>query len=128
VSEDKWEFSRTSSNKCGITMSSGVEGNAISEVMDGKPGVTVRKFPAMVRIDGEKTLEFDLAEIAEALGVEEFSPEDFEIETSTHYGRMVRLDDRVLLFANPEDAAEYLGFEPPAEAISDSEEGPRLPA
>jgi propane monooxygenase coupling protein len=24
---------------------------------------------------------------------------------------MVRLDDRTLLFANPEDAAEYLGFD-----------------
>jgi len=23
---------------------------------------------------------------------------------------MVRLDDKVLIFANPEDAAEYLGF------------------
>jgi propane monooxygenase coupling protein len=127
VSEDNWEFSRTSSNMCGITMSSGVEGNAISEVMDGKPGVKVSKFPAMVRIDGENHLEFDMEEIAEALGVEEFSPEDFEIETSTHYGRMVRLDDRVLLFANPEDAAEYLGFEPPAEQVSDAD-GPTLPA
>jgi propane monooxygenase coupling protein len=38
VSEDKWEFSRTSSNKCGVTMSSGVEGNTFAEVMEGKPG------------------------------------------------------------------------------------------
>jgi propane monooxygenase coupling protein len=30
---------------------------------------------------------------------------------STHYGRMVVQDDRVLLFANPEDAAEFLGFD-----------------
>jgi propane monooxygenase coupling protein len=30
---------------------------------------------------------------------------------STHYGRMVVLDDHVLLFANPEDGAEYLGFD-----------------
>ena len=29
----------------------------------------------------------------------------------THYGRMVVLDDRVSLFANPEDAAEYIGFD-----------------
>jgi propane monooxygenase coupling protein len=127
VSEDKWAFSRTSSNMCGVTMSSGVEGNTVAEVMEGKPGVKVSRFPAMLRIDGENMLEFDLAELAEALGVEDFSPEDFEIETSTHYGRMVRLDDRVLLFANPEDAAEYLGFEPPAEQVSDSD-GPTLPA
>ena len=128
MSEDKWEFSRTSSNRCGVTMSSGVEGNTVAEVMEGKGGVEVSRFPAMLRIDGENMLEFDLDEIAEALGVEDFSPEDFEIETSTHYGRMVRLDDRVLLFANPEDAAEYLGFEPPSEQVSDSEDGPTLPA
>jgi propane monooxygenase coupling protein len=128
VSEDKWEFSRTSSNKCGVTMSSGVEGNTVAEVMEGKPGVKVSRFPAMLRIDGENMLESDMAELAEALGVEDFSPEDFEIETSTHYGRMVRLDDKVLLFANPEDAAEYLGFEPPSEQVSDSDDGPTLPA
>jgi propane monooxygenase coupling protein len=80
----------------------------------------------MLLIDGENMLEFDMAELAEALGVEDFSPEDFEIETSTHNGRMVRLDDKVILFANPEDAAEYLGFEPPTEQVSD--DGPTLPA
>jgi propane monooxygenase coupling protein len=109
-------------------MSSGVEGSTVAEVMEGKPGVKVSRFPAMLRIDGENMLEFDMAELAEALGVEDFSPEDFEIETSTHYGRMVRLDDKVLLFANPEDAAEYLGFEPPSEQVSDSDDGPTLPA
>ena len=47
-----------------------------------------------------------------ALGYDpgEYGVYDFEVETSTHYGRMVRLDDKVLIFANPEDAAEYLGF------------------
>ena len=30
---------------------------------------------------------------------------------STHYGRMVVLDDRVIMFANPEDAAEYIDFD-----------------
>jgi propane monooxygenase coupling protein len=30
---------------------------------------------------------------------------------STHYGRMVVLDDEVVLFANPEDAAEFIGFD-----------------
>jgi hypothetical protein len=40
---------------------------------------------------------------------------------------MVRLDDRILLFADPTDAAEYLGMEPMAEEVPD-EEGPILPA
>jgi propane monooxygenase coupling protein len=30
---------------------------------------------------------------------------------STHYGRMVHFDDHTMLFANPEDAAEYIGFD-----------------
>jgi propane monooxygenase coupling protein len=30
---------------------------------------------------------------------------------STHYGRMVVLDDRILMVANPEDAAECIGFD-----------------
>ena len=30
---------------------------------------------------------------------------------STHYGRMIHLDDRTIMFANPEDAAEYIGFD-----------------
>ena len=93
-------------------MSASVEGNIIADVMSKKPNVKITRFPAIIRVDGEKMLEFDMEEIGEALGLEpgEYGVYDFEIETSTHYGRQVRLDDRVLLFANPEDAAEYLGF------------------
>jgi propane monooxygenase coupling protein len=40
-----------------------------------------------------------------------YSVDDFEEIMSTHYGRMVVLDDKVSLFANPEDAAEYIGFD-----------------
>ena len=111
--EERFENHRTSSNRCGVTMSASVEGNAIAEVMGEKPGVEVNRYPAMIRIDADDRLEFDMDEIAEALGVEDFTPEDFEIETSTHYGRMVKQDDRVLLFANPEDAAEEIGFQLP---------------
>jgi len=125
VSEDQYKFDRTSSDRAGVTMSASVEGNAIGDLMSEKEGVEVTKYPAMLRIDGGKVLEFDMSEIAEYLGEEEFTTYDFEIETSTHYGRMVRLDDppKVIVFANPEDAAEYLGFEPPEE-----DEGPTLPA
>ena len=125
MSEDQYKFDRTSSDRAGVTMSASVEGNAIGDLMSEKDGIEVTKYPAMLRIDGGKVLEFDMAEIAEYLGEEEFTTYDFEIETSTHYGRMVRLDDppRVIVFANPEDAAEHLGFQPPEE-----DEGPTLPA
>lgn len=111
---EQFKSEHTSSNRCGVTLSAGVEGNTIAEVMSEKPGVKITKYPAMIRVDGEKMLEFDMDEIAEALGEEEFTPYDFQIEVSTHYGRMVTLDDKVLLFANPEDAAEYLGLDMPA--------------
>jgi propane monooxygenase coupling protein len=109
-------------------MSAGVEGNAIADLMGEKEGIEVTKYPAMIRIDGGPVIEFDMNEIAEQLGEEEFTTYDFEVETSTHYGRMVRLDDRVLLFANPEDAAEYIGFEPTGDQEVGSEDGPTLPA
>ncbi len=109
-----FEFKREPSNLCGVTMSASVEGNIIADLMSKKPGVKVTRYPAIIRIDAEKMLEFDMDEIGDALGYEpgEYGVYDFEVETSTHYGRQVRLDDKVLLFANPEDAAEYLGFEP----------------
>jgi propane monooxygenase coupling protein len=107
-------FHREPSNMCGVTLSASVEGNAIADLMAKKPGVKVTRYPAIIRVDAEKMLEFDMDEIGAALGYEpgEYGVYDFEVQTSTHYGRQVRLDDRVLLFANPEDAAEYLGFEP----------------
>nr|MDQ3324594.1 MmoB/DmpM family protein [Actinomycetota bacterium] len=36
---------------------------------------------------------------------------EFEENMSTHYGRMIHEDDRTIMFANPEDAAEYIGFD-----------------
>jgi len=108
-----FDFARAPLNRCGVTMSASVEGNVIADIMSKKPGVKITRFPAIIRIDSDRMLEFNMDEIGNALGYEpgEYTVYDFEVETSTHYGRQVRLDDRVLLFANPEDAAEYLGFD-----------------
>lgn len=105
-------FARKPSTLCGVTLSASVEGNTIAELMSKKPGVKISRYPAIIRVDGERMLEFIMDEIGEALGYDpgEYGVYDFEVETSTHYGRQVRLDDRVLFFASPEDAAEYLGF------------------
>jgi propane monooxygenase coupling protein len=56
---------------------------------------------------------FDYDELSEALGEDPgyFSAADLEESMSTHYGRMVHEDDRTIMFANPEEAAEYLGFD-----------------
>ena len=102
---------RTSSNKAGVTLMNNQVGYVVANVMRGKDGVTVTELPSMIRVDGVGRVDFDYAEIAEALGWDDFGNNDFEEIMSTHYGRMVVLDDRVLLFANPEDAAEYIGFD-----------------
>jgi propane monooxygenase coupling protein len=101
----------TSSNMAGVTLMNNQVGHVVAEAMRGKPNVTVTELPSMIRVDGVKQFDFDYAEMAEALGWDDFGNDDFEEIMSTHYGRMVVLDDRVVLFANPEDAAEYIGFD-----------------
>jgi len=102
---------RTSSNKAGVTLMNNQVGYVVAEIMRGKENVTITELPSMIRVDGVNKIDFDYEEIAEALGWEDFGNNDFEEIMSTHYGRMVVLDDRVLLFANPEDAAEYIDFD-----------------
>ncbi|CAN5917283.1 MmoB/DmpM family protein [soil metagenome] len=102
----------TSSNMCGVTLMNNQNGYIIGKVMEEKEGVQVTEYPSMIRVDAQDKVEFDFAEISEAVG-EEFRQPDFEEVMSTHYGRMVVDDEteNVLLFANPEDAAEYIGFD-----------------
>ena len=102
---------RTSSNKAGVTLMNNQVGYVVADVMRGKENITITELPSMIRVDGVNRIDFDYEEIAEALGWEDFGNNDFEEIMSTHYGRMVVLDDRVLLFANPEDAAEYIDFD-----------------
>jgi len=98
------------SNMCGVTLMNTPIGRVVAEVMGAKQGIELTEYPSMIRVDGQRVLDFDYAEITDALG-EEFDGSIFEEISSTHYGRMVHLDDRTLLFANPEDAAEYIGFD-----------------
>lgn len=101
------KFEQSISHQCGVTMNDSVEARCIADVMADKPGITVTYLPAMIRIDGEGTVEFKMDEISEALG-REMTPHTFEISTSTHYGRMVMIDDNtIMLFGNMDDAMQY---------------------
>ena len=111
MSDDKNQFDRTSSNRAGVTLMNNQVGHVVADVMRGHDNVTVEELPSMIRVDGTGQFDFPYDEIAEALGWADFGNDDFEEIMSTHYGRMVVLDDRVVLFANPEDAAEYIGFD-----------------
>jgi propane monooxygenase coupling protein len=107
----KFAENRTASNMAGVTLMNNQVGYVVANVMRGKEGVTVTELPSMIRVDGKNKVDFNYEEIAEALGWDDFGNDDFEEIMSTHYGRMVVLDDRVVLFANPEDAAEYIDFD-----------------
>ncbi len=100
----------TASNQTGVTLMNTQDGDVVAKIMESKPNITIRRLPSMIRVDGINTIEFDLLEISEALG-REFTPADFEEIMSTHYGRMVVLDEKVVMFANPEDAAQYIDFD-----------------
>src|SRR5665213_3114677 len=111
MADDRFKSDRTSSNRAGVTLMNNQVGYEVAEVMRAKPGVTVEALPSMIRIDGETKFEISYEECAEALGWDDFGNDDFEEIMSTHYGRMVVLDDRIIMFANPEDAAEYISFD-----------------
>jgi len=111
--DNRWDFRHEVSNRCGITLMNNQVGYVVAEVMREKPNSEVSEFPSMIRVDGTGRLEFVYEEFAEALGVEEFGTADLEEIMSTHYGRMIHVDDKTILVANPEDAAEELGFDLP---------------
>ena len=106
-----FETNRSSSNECGVTLMNNQVGYVVAKVMEDKQDVTIRVLPSMIRVDGINKIDFDYEEIADALGWDDFGNDDFEEIMSTHYGRMVVEDDRVIMFANPEDAAEYIDFD-----------------
>src|SRR5215216_2580633 len=91
---DRFKVDRTSSNRAGVTLMNNQVGHTVADVMRGHDNVTVEELPSMIRVDGTGQFDFNYEEIM-----------------STHYGRMVVEDDRVIMFANPEDAAEYIDFD-----------------
>ncbi len=113
TAESPYKSDNTSSNRCGVTLMNNQVGQVVAEVMRTKPGVKVMPLPSMIRVDAERRMDFVYDEISEALGEEPgfFDNAEFEENMSTHYGRMIHEDDRTIMFANPEDAAEYLGFD-----------------
>ena len=105
-----FDVNRTSSNMCGVTLMNNQNGYVVAEVMGKKEGIVITEFPSMIRVDGPNKIIFDYEEITDALG-SDFDGSSFEEIMSTHYGRMVHLDDMTIMFANPEDAAEYIDFD-----------------
>jgi len=113
TAESPFKSDNTASNKCGFTLMNNQVGVVVADVMRTKPNVTVTPLPSMIRVDAVGTMVVDYDEVSEALGEEPgyFDAAEFEENMSTHYGRMIHEDDHTIMFANPEDAAEYIGFD-----------------
>ena len=95
------------SHRCGVTMNDSADARVIAEIMEAKPGIEVLHYPAMIRLDTEGKMTFDMLELSDALG-RAFTPYDFEVVMSTHYGRMVMVDENtVVLFGNMDEALKY---------------------
>ena len=113
TAESPFKSDSTASNRCGFTLMNNQVGEVVAEVMGQNDNVTLMPLPSMIRVDAVGKMEVVYDEISEALGEEPgyFDAAEFEENMSTHYGRMIHTDDRTILVANPEDAAEYLGFD-----------------
>jgi propane monooxygenase coupling protein len=110
---DPFKADNSASNMCGVTLMNNQIGVVVAEVMKNKDNVTVTPLPSMIRVDAVGRMDFVYDEISEALGEEPgfFDAAQFEESMSTHYGRMIHEDDRTIMFANPEDAAEFIDFD-----------------
>jgi propane monooxygenase coupling protein len=111
--DSPFKSDHSASNMCGFTLMNNQVGAVVAEVLAKLPNVKVTYLPSMIRVDGTGMFEVNYDEVSEALGYDAgyFDAAEFEENMSTHYGRMIHQDDKTIMFANPEDAADYLGFD-----------------
>jgi len=113
TAESPYQSDNTASNRCGFTLMNNQVGALIAQVMATKDNVSVMPLPSMIRVDAVNRMDVVYSEMDDAAGEEEgwFNSAEFEENMSTHYGRMIHEDDRTIMFANPEDAAEFIDFD-----------------
>ena len=113
TAESPFKSDNTASNMCGFTLMNNQVGAVVAQVMSTESNVKVTPLPSMIRVDAVRRMDVVYDAVSEALGEEPgyFDAAEFEENMSTHYGRMIHLDDRTIMFANPEDAAEYIDFD-----------------
>jgi propane monooxygenase coupling protein len=111
TAESPFKADNTASGKAGVTLMNSQVGVVVADVMNRADNVTVTYLPSMIRVDCVGRMDFVYAEISEALGEEEgfYTAAEFEENMSTHYGKMIHMDDRTVMFGNLEEAAEFIG-------------------
>ena len=111
TAESPFKADNTASGKAGVTLMNTQIGAVVAEVMSRQDNVTVTYLPSMIRVDCVGRMDFVYADISEALGEEEgfYDAAEFEENMSTHYGKMIHMDDRTVMFGSLEEAAEFIG-------------------
>jgi len=108
---DPYKADNSASGMAGVTLMNNQVGAVVAEVMDRQENVTITHLPSMIRVDCLGRMDFVYAEISEALGEEEgfYDAAEFEENMSTHYGKMIHMDDRTVMFGSLEEAAAFIG-------------------
>lgn len=111
TAESPFKADNTASGKAGVTLMNNQVGAVVAEVMDQQENVEITHLPSMIRVDCVGRMDFVYADISDALGEEDgfYDAAEFEENMSTHYGKMVHMDDRTVMFGNLEEAAEFIG-------------------
>jgi propane monooxygenase coupling protein len=111
TAESPFKQDNTESGMAGVTLMNNQVGVVVAEVMNRQENVTVKELPSMIRVDCVGRMDFVYADISEALGEDPdfYNAAEFEENMSTHYGKMIHMDDRTIMFGNLEEAAEFIG-------------------
>jgi propane monooxygenase coupling protein len=122
TAESPYKADNTASGKAGVTLMNSQVGVVVADVMNRQENVTVTYLPSMIRVDCVGRMDFVYAEISEALGEEDgfYTAAEFEENMSTHYGKMIHMDDRTVMFGNLEEAAEFIGDMLPPEVAKNA--------
>jgi propane monooxygenase coupling protein len=91
----------------GIVMAKSAEGDAVAAVVGDQENVEIIENASFWDIRAKDRLIIDFDEVSEELGIE-VNPYAIQHEMSTHYGRMVATDDKLMLFSDPVEAMQYL--------------------
>ncbi|MGE3289202.1 MAG: propane 2-monooxygenase effector subunit MimD [Pseudonocardia sp.] len=110
TAESPYKQNNTASGMAGVTLMNNQVGVVVADVMSRQENVTVTHLPSMIRVDCVGRMDFVYDDISEALGEESgfFDAAEFEENMSTHYGKMVHMDDRTVMFGNLEEAAAFI--------------------
>ena len=83
----------------GISLMAGEETEAALEWMqEAYPDTKIKFRDCYYKVERDDVLEFDMSAISELLG-REMTTEMFLVSMSTYYGRMVRSNDKIQIFA-----------------------------